>query len=68
MNRPGYLRFDFQYGDQLTAEQLSRIEDIANAAVDSDYKVNTIETSLKRHAPWALWLSSAKTTAMKCAW
>lgn len=46
MNRPGYLRFDFQYGDQLTAEQLSRIEDIANAAVDSDYKVNTIETSL----------------------
>ncbi len=47
MNRPGYLRFDFQYGDQLTAEQLARIEDIANAAVDSDYKVNTIETSLE---------------------
>ena len=46
MNRPGYLRFDFQYGEQLTPDQLTRIENIANGAVDSDYKVNTIETTL----------------------
>ncbi|KAH8306056.1 hypothetical protein KR044_009069, partial [Drosophila immigrans] len=46
LNKPGYLRFDFNYGEQLTAEQLRRIELIANEAVDADYQVNTIETSL----------------------
>ncbi|HIW96489.1 MAG TPA: alanine--tRNA ligase [Candidatus Corynebacterium gallistercoris] len=47
LNKPGYLRFDFTYGDQLTADQLRRIEEIANGAVDTDYQVNTIETSLE---------------------
>ncbi|WP_394288328.1 alanine--tRNA ligase [Corynebacterium variabile] len=46
LNKPGYLRFDFNYGEQLTADQLRRIELIANEAVDADYRVNTIETSL----------------------
>lgn len=46
LNKPGYLRFDFSYGEQLTPEQLRRIEFIANEAVDSDYTVNTVETSL----------------------
>ncbi|HCT13971.1 alanine--tRNA ligase [Corynebacterium nuruki] len=46
MNRPGYLRFDFNYGEQLTDDQIHRIEAIANEAVDTDYTVNTIETSL----------------------
>lgn len=47
MNKPGYLRFDFAYGEQLTPDQLRRIEDIANSAVDADYTVTTIETSLE---------------------
>lgn len=47
MNKPGYLRFDFNYGEQLTENQLNQIEEIANGAVDSDYQVNTIETSLE---------------------
>ena len=47
MNKPGYLRFDFNYGEQLTEHQLGQIEEIANGAVDSDYQVNTIETSLE---------------------
>lgn len=46
MNKPGYLRFDFNYGTQLTADQLRRIQEISNEAVDTDYAVNTIETSL----------------------
>ncbi|MGO1949813.1 MAG: alanine--tRNA ligase [Mycobacteriaceae bacterium] len=46
LNRPGYLRFDFTYAEHLTDDQLSRIQDIANEAVDTDYQVNTIETSL----------------------
>ncbi|MGP9723475.1 alanine--tRNA ligase [Corynebacterium sp. AOP40-9SA-29] len=47
MNKPGYLRFDFKYGTQLTDDQLRRIQEISNEAVDTDYKVNTIETSLE---------------------
>lgn len=46
MNRPGFLRFDFNYGEQLTEDQLREITDIANQAVDTDWQVNTFETSL----------------------
>lgn len=46
LNKPGYLRFDFTYGEQLTEEQLRRVEEIANEGVDADWAVNTIETSL----------------------
>ncbi|MDO5077538.1 alanine--tRNA ligase [Corynebacterium sp.] len=46
MNKPGYLRFDFQWTQALTPEQLQRIETVTNEAVDHDWAVNTIETSL----------------------
>ena len=46
LNRPGYLRFDFNYTEQLTPEQLAEISTITNEAVDSDFAVNTIETTL----------------------
>ncbi|MEH0146219.1 alanine--tRNA ligase [Corynebacterium sp. Q4381] len=46
LNKPGYLRFDFNYTDQLTDEQLAEIATITNQAVDADFAVNTIETSL----------------------
>ncbi|AZA13679.1 alanine--tRNA ligase [Corynebacterium choanae] len=46
MNKPGYLRFDFNYTDPLTPEQLARIEALTNEVVDADYQVNTFETSL----------------------
>ncbi|MDU0477801.1 alanine--tRNA ligase [Staphylococcus chromogenes] len=46
MNKPGYLRFDFNYTEALTPEQLQEIEYITNQAVDTDWAVNTIETSL----------------------
>lgn len=46
LNRPGYLRFDFNYTEQLSAEQLQEISVIANQAIDSDFAVNTIETTL----------------------
>ncbi|MDY6050215.1 MAG: alanine--tRNA ligase [Corynebacterium sp.] len=45
-NRPGYLRFDFNYGHQLSAEQLTQIELIANDAVDQDWTVTTTEMPL----------------------
>ncbi len=46
MNKPGYLRFDFNYTESLTPSQLAQIEAITNEAVDSDWTVNTIETTL----------------------
>lgn len=46
LNRPGYLRFDFNYTEQLTPAQLEEIALITNQAVDSNLAVNTIETSL----------------------
>ena len=46
MNKPGYLRFDFKYGEQLTTNQLRQIEQIANEAVDRDWAVNTNEMAL----------------------
>ena len=47
MNKPGYLRFDFKYGEQLTADQLRQIEEITNEAVDRDWAVNTTEMPLE---------------------
>ena len=46
MNKPGYMRFDFNYTHQLTPEQLHQIELIANDAVDQDWTVNTNEMPL----------------------
>ena len=48
MNKPGYLRFDFNYTEQLSPAQLEEISLIANQAVDADYAVNTFETSLAK--------------------
>ncbi len=48
LNRPGYLRFDFNYTEQLTPEQLEEIALITNQAVDAHFPVNTIETNLDK--------------------
>ncbi|WP_293769278.1 alanine--tRNA ligase [uncultured Corynebacterium sp.] len=48
LNRPGYLRFDFNYTEQLTSAQLEEIALITNQAVDAHYAVNTIETELEK--------------------
>ncbi len=48
MNKPGYLRFDFNYTEPLSQAQLDEISTITNQAVDADFAVNTIETSLEK--------------------
>jgi len=47
LNRPGYLRFDFQWQGPLSEDQRSRIEEVANEAVEADYPVNTFTTALE---------------------
>ena len=48
LNRPGYLRFDFNYTEQLTPEQLEEIALVTNQAVDQHFPVHTIETTLDK--------------------
>ncbi|WP_026303132.1 alanine--tRNA ligase [Jongsikchunia kroppenstedtii] len=46
LNRPGYLRFDFNARGPVTEAQRAEIEEIANAAVEANYPVNTFQTGL----------------------
>jgi alanyl-tRNA synthetase len=48
LNRPGYLRFDFNWQGPLTDEQRGEIEVITNEAVEADYAVNTFHTQLDK--------------------
>ncbi|QVI26195.1 alanine--tRNA ligase [Mycolicibacterium neoaurum] len=46
LNRPGYLRFDFNWQGSLSEAQRTQIEEVANEAVQADYAVNTFNTGL----------------------
>ena len=48
LNRPGYLRFDFNWQGALTESQSDQIQEIANQAVQADYPVNTFLTELDK--------------------
>lgn len=48
LNRPGYLRFDFNWQGALTDEQRTEIEEVTNQAVEADYAVNTFVTGLEK--------------------
>jgi alanyl-tRNA synthetase len=48
LNRPGYLRFDFNSQGALSAEQLSQVEEVTNEAVQADYQVHTFLEKLDK--------------------
>jgi alanyl-tRNA synthetase len=48
LNRPGYLRFDFNWQGPLTETQSSQIEEVTNEAVEADYEVHSFTTELDR--------------------
>lgn len=48
LNRPGYLRFDFNWQGALTEDQRSQIEEVTNEAVEADYEVHTFNTALDK--------------------
>jgi alanyl-tRNA synthetase len=48
LNRPGYLRFDFNWQGPLTDEQRTDIEDVTNQAVQADYEVHTFLEKLEK--------------------
>ncbi|OMC39112.1 alanine--tRNA ligase [Mycobacterium sp. GA-1841] len=48
LNRPGYLRFDFNWQGALTDDQRTQIEEVTNEAVEADFQVNTFVTALDK--------------------
>ncbi|WP_194814033.1 alanine--tRNA ligase [Nocardia sp. XZ_19_385] len=48
MNKPGYLRFDFNWTGQLSESQKADIEAVSNDAVGADFPVNTFVTDLTK--------------------
>jgi alanyl-tRNA synthetase len=48
LNRPGYLRFDFNWQGPLTDDQRTQIEEVTNEAVEADYEVHSFTTELDK--------------------
>nr|MCH9701167.1 alanine--tRNA ligase [Actinomycetes bacterium] len=48
LNRPGYLRFDFNWQGALSEQQRTQIEEVTNEAVEADYEVHSFTTDLDR--------------------
>jgi alanyl-tRNA synthetase len=48
LNRPGYLRFDFNWQGQLSDDQRTQIEEVTNEAVEADFEVHSFTTDLDK--------------------
>jgi alanyl-tRNA synthetase len=48
LNRPGYLRFDFNWQGALSEDQRTQIEEVTNQAVEADFEVNSFTTDLEK--------------------
>jgi alanyl-tRNA synthetase len=48
LNRPGYLRFDFNWQGPLSEGQRTQIEEVTNEAVEADYEVHSFTTELDK--------------------
>ncbi len=48
LNRPGYLRFDFNWQGPLSDEQRTQVEEVTNQAVQADFAVHTFIEQLDK--------------------
>lgn len=48
LNRPGYLRFDFNWQGALSEDQRTQIEEVTNEAVEADFEVHSFTTDLEK--------------------
>ncbi|MCT7659678.1 alanine--tRNA ligase [Mycobacterium deserti] len=48
LNRPGYLRFDFNWQGALNDDQRTQIEEVTNEAVEADFEVHSFTTGLEK--------------------
>ena len=68
LNRPGYLRFDFNWQGPLSdTEKLSQVEEVTNEAVQADYEVHTFHEQLdKAKAMGAMAMFGESLPATRC--
>ena len=48
LNRPGYLRFDFNWQGSLSEDQRTQIEEVTNEAVEANFEVHSFITDLEK--------------------
>ncbi|WP_099039689.1 alanine--tRNA ligase [Mycobacterium neglectum] len=48
LNRPGYLRFDFNWQGSLSEDQRTQIEEVTNEAVEANFEVHSFTTDLEK--------------------
>jgi alanyl-tRNA synthetase len=48
LNRPGYLRFDFNWQGPLSETQSTQIQEVTNEAVEADFEVHSFTTELDK--------------------
>ncbi|AEV75880.1 alanine--tRNA ligase [Mycolicibacterium rhodesiae NBB3] len=48
LNRPGYLRFDFNWQGGLSEDQRTQIEEVTNEAVEANFEVHSFTTDLEK--------------------
>ncbi|BBY91451.1 alanine--tRNA ligase [Mycobacterium gallinarum] len=48
LNRPGYLRFDFNWQGALSEDQRTQIEEVTNEAVEANFEVHSFTTDLEK--------------------
>lgn len=48
LNRPGYLRFDFNWQGPLSDQQRTQVEEVTNQAVQADFEVHTFTEQLEK--------------------
>ncbi|OBK90277.1 alanine--tRNA ligase [Mycobacterium sp. 1165178.9] len=48
LNRPGYLRFDFNWQGPLSEDQRTEVEEVTNQAVQADFEVHTFTEQLEK--------------------
>lgn len=48
LNRPGYLRFDFNFQGALSDAQRAEVEEVTNEAVQADFEVHTFNEKLEK--------------------
>ena len=63
LNRPGYLRFDFNWQGPLSEQQRTQIEEVTNEAVQADFERSTVNGWGIVNAPLVRWFGPDQPSA-----
>lgn len=68
LNRPGYLRFDFNWQGPLTDDQRTQVEEVTNEAVQADFEVRTFTEQLDKAKAMGAIALFGESYPTKCGW